>query len=565
MHLCSLVGGVPWSPRRRVISLAHLTDRERPVLWHRSSCLACQTPTVPARWPRSARSCGLGGMVTVDVGPVSVEEVVAVARDGAPVELGGGRTRGDRPGPRGGRGAGGRADARRTASRPASARWPPGTSRPSCAPSCSARWSARTRPAPAPRSSARWCAALMLLRLSTLATGHTGVRRETAQLLAGLLSHGHHAGRARVRLAGLLRRPRAALALRAGADGRGRGARRRRASCVPAAEALAAAGLAPVELAAKEGLALINGTDGMLGMLVLAIDRPAPCCCARRTSPPRCPSRRSSAPTGSSPPSSRRSARTPARRSRPPTWSRCSPTPASSPRTAGRTATASRTPTRCAAPRRCTAPPATPSSTPRAVAGARARRRGRQPGGPAADRVGVQRQLPRRPGRLRARLPGDRRRRRGLDQRAAHRPVPRQGPQPRAAAVPRRRPRRRQRPHDRPVHPGRDRLRAEAARRPGLGRLDPLQRDAGGPRLDGLVGRAQAAPVGRRPDPGGRRSRCSPPPARSTCARRCEPVARHRRRGRAAPRHRRSRAPAPTATSRPRSRPPSSWSPRVPS
>jgi histidine ammonia-lyase len=40
---------------------------------------------------------------------------------------------------------------------------------------------------------------------------------------------------------------------------------------VPAAEALAAAGIEPVELAAKEGLALINGTDGMLGMLVLAI------------------------------------------------------------------------------------------------------------------------------------------------------------------------------------------------------------------------------------------------------------------------------------------------------
>ena len=40
---------------------------------------------------------------------------------------------------------------------------------------------------------------------------------------------------------------------------------------MPAAEALAAAGLAPVELAEKEGLALINGTDGMLGMLVLAI------------------------------------------------------------------------------------------------------------------------------------------------------------------------------------------------------------------------------------------------------------------------------------------------------
>ena len=40
---------------------------------------------------------------------------------------------------------------------------------------------------------------------------------------------------------------------------------------VPAAAALAAAGLSPVTLRAKEGLALINGTDGILGMLVLAL------------------------------------------------------------------------------------------------------------------------------------------------------------------------------------------------------------------------------------------------------------------------------------------------------
>jgi histidine ammonia-lyase len=39
---------------------------------------------------------------------------------------------------------------------------------------------------------------------------------------------------------------------------------------VPAADALAAAGIQPLVLAEKEGLALINGTDGMLGMLVLA-------------------------------------------------------------------------------------------------------------------------------------------------------------------------------------------------------------------------------------------------------------------------------------------------------
>ena len=40
---------------------------------------------------------------------------------------------------------------------------------------------------------------------------------------------------------------------------------------VPAADALARAGIEPIELTAKEGLALINGTDGMLGMLVLAL------------------------------------------------------------------------------------------------------------------------------------------------------------------------------------------------------------------------------------------------------------------------------------------------------
>ena len=42
-------------------------------------------------------------------------------------------------------------------------------------------------------------------------------------------------------------------------------------SLTTAAEALAAAGIEPVVLREKEGLALINGTDGMLGMLVLAL------------------------------------------------------------------------------------------------------------------------------------------------------------------------------------------------------------------------------------------------------------------------------------------------------
>lgn len=112
--------------------------------------------------------------------------------------------------------------------------------------------------------------ALMLLRLSTLATGRTGVRRETARLLADLL---HHGITPVVREHGSLGcsgdlAPLSHCALALMGEGEVRDAS---GALVPAADALAAAGLEPVELAAKEGLALINGTDGMLGMLVLAL------------------------------------------------------------------------------------------------------------------------------------------------------------------------------------------------------------------------------------------------------------------------------------------------------
>ncbi|WP_051637600.1 histidine ammonia-lyase [Rhodococcus sp. UNC363MFTsu5.1] len=111
--------------------------------------------------------------------------------------------------------------------------------------------------------------ALMLLRLSTLATGRTGVRPEVAQVYASLLSAGitpvvHEYGS--LGCSGDLA-PLSHVALAVIGEGTVRDAD---GELMPAAEALAAAGIEPVELKEKEGLALINGTDGMLGMLVLA-------------------------------------------------------------------------------------------------------------------------------------------------------------------------------------------------------------------------------------------------------------------------------------------------------
>lgn len=112
--------------------------------------------------------------------------------------------------------------------------------------------------------------AMMLLRLSTLATGHTGVRAETAERLAAMLSAGITPV---VREYGSLGcsgdlAPLSHCALALMGEGEVRDAS---GALMPAAEALTRAGLSPVELHEKEGLALINGTDGMLGQLVLAI------------------------------------------------------------------------------------------------------------------------------------------------------------------------------------------------------------------------------------------------------------------------------------------------------
>jgi histidine ammonia-lyase len=112
--------------------------------------------------------------------------------------------------------------------------------------------------------------ALMLLRISTLATGRTGIREETLATYAAMLNAGitpvvHEYGS--LGCSGDLA-PLAHCALALMGEGVVRDAAGER---VATAEALAAAGITPVELREKEGLALINGTDGMLGQLVLAI------------------------------------------------------------------------------------------------------------------------------------------------------------------------------------------------------------------------------------------------------------------------------------------------------
>ncbi|MFB9183812.1 histidine ammonia-lyase [Dactylosporangium sucinum] len=122
--------------------------------------------------------------------------------------------------------------------------------------------------APMPREVVR---AMMLLRVRSLALGHSGVRPQVAAALVELLNHDvtpwvpeHGSLGASGDLAPLAH---CALVLLGEGWVLGKDGDRQ-----PASDALAQAGLAPIALAAKEGLALINGTDGMLGMLLLALD-----------------------------------------------------------------------------------------------------------------------------------------------------------------------------------------------------------------------------------------------------------------------------------------------------
>jgi histidine ammonia-lyase len=112
--------------------------------------------------------------------------------------------------------------------------------------------------------------ALMLMRLKTLATGHTGVRPVVAETMAALLNNGITPA---VREFGSLGcsgdlAPLAHVALVLMGEGE---VIDENGKAVPAAPVLAAHSIAPIVLEPKEGLALINGTDGMLGMLILAM------------------------------------------------------------------------------------------------------------------------------------------------------------------------------------------------------------------------------------------------------------------------------------------------------
>jgi histidine ammonia-lyase len=111
---------------------------------------------------------------------------------------------------------------------------------------------------------------LMVQRLSTLMTGRTGVRPVVVETYAAMLNAGITPIVREYGSLGcsgdLAPLSHCALALMGEGD-----VRDVNNSAMTADAAFTAAKISPVELREKEGLALINGTDGMTGMLVLAV------------------------------------------------------------------------------------------------------------------------------------------------------------------------------------------------------------------------------------------------------------------------------------------------------
>jgi histidine ammonia-lyase len=113
--------------------------------------------------------------------------------------------------------------------------------------------------------------AMMALRANVLAKGYSGIRRSTLELLIAALNARVHPvvpSRGSVGASGDLA-PLAHLSLVL--IGEGHASVGADATIVDGAAALARAGLAPVELGAKEGLALINGTQASTAVAALAL------------------------------------------------------------------------------------------------------------------------------------------------------------------------------------------------------------------------------------------------------------------------------------------------------
>src|SRR6185503_3135873 len=113
--------------------------------------------------------------------------------------------------------------------------------------------------------------AMLLLRANVLAKGFSGVRPELLQLLVAMVNAGVHPvipEKGSVGASGDLD-PLAHLALVVVGEGEAfyRGER------IAGAEAMRRAGLKPVQLTAKEGLALLNGTQAMTAVGALAVAR----------------------------------------------------------------------------------------------------------------------------------------------------------------------------------------------------------------------------------------------------------------------------------------------------
>ncbi|HET6806310.1 MAG TPA: aromatic amino acid ammonia-lyase [Frateuria sp.] len=112
--------------------------------------------------------------------------------------------------------------------------------------------------------------AMLVIRINTLMRGHSGIRVSTLEALTGMLNRGVVPvvpEKGSVGASGdLAPLSHLAIVLLGGGEAFFEGER------LPGAEALARAGLEPIRLSFKEGLALNNGTAQMLATAVLALD-----------------------------------------------------------------------------------------------------------------------------------------------------------------------------------------------------------------------------------------------------------------------------------------------------